>query len=170
VLSVSLASGYQRFALSLAARLAIWRLARAPRADALVIDEGFGACDDEYLASLAGALEALATAPGAPRLIFVVSHVDALKDRVERALEITRHATPAGTSSRIANVAVAPGAATAAPAAPAPGAELPIDPTDNKKRICTVCATSIGASAVARHLGSEKHAAATRKAARQAGL
>ena len=98
-LSATLASGYQRFALSLATRLAIWRLARSPRIDALVIDEGFGACDDEYLAGLALALESLASAPGAPCLIFVVSHVDALKDRVEHALEITVNKTSTMSSS-----------------------------------------------------------------------
>ena len=78
-LSASLSSGYQHFVLSLAARLAIWRLARAPRPDAMVIDEGFGACDEDYLDALAGALEALAGAPGGPRLVFIVSHVDGLK-------------------------------------------------------------------------------------------
>lgn len=94
-ISVSLASGYQRFILSLATRLAIWRLATATLPDALIIDEGFGACDDDYLATLGEALEALADAPDSPRLIFIVSHVDVLKARLERALTIS--VTPEGS-------------------------------------------------------------------------
>lgn len=90
-LPVGLASGYQKFVLSLSARLAIWRLSSCARPDAFIIDEGFGACDDSYLDLMAAALEALSNAPlgsNNPRLIFIVSHVDVLKTKLERVLEI----------------------------------------------------------------------------------
>jgi len=103
-LPASLGSGYQKFALSLAARLAVWRLSASPRPDAFIIDEGFGACDEEYLEAMAAALEALASAPGGPRLVFLVSHVDSLKARVERPLEITVRAG----GSHVANSARLP--------------------------------------------------------------
>lgn len=170
-LPVTLASGYQRFALNLAARLAIWRLSAAPRPDALIVDEGFGACDEDYLELLAAALEALAVAPGAPRLIFVVSHVDALKARLapERALDIA--VGPNG--SRISNSA-GPGAAAPKPppAAPAPargpprsgpGAELPPDVGAAGSVWCDACQQSLRAGWARKHLSSAKHAAAVRK-------
>ena len=179
----TLASGYQKFVLSLSARLAVWRLAASPRPDALVIDEGFGACDGEYLGALAGALEALASAPGGPRLVFVVSHVDELKARLARALEIA--ALPGG--SRVANAA--PRAANAAPraaigrpmaagpagrplavagptgpAGPAAGTLAP-DPETAGNVYCEVCRQSLRASWASKHLSSAKHATAAKKAA-----
>ena len=151
-LSVGLASGYQRFVLSLAARLAIWRLATSPRVDALVIDEGFGACDEEYLVGLSGALEALATAPSAPRLIFIVSHVDMLKDRVEHALEIRQ--TQFG--SQVRNVAL-------------PQNELActVQPAGDKKVHCAVCDRSFHIGAMPRHLASALHATAVKREAKK---
>jgi len=171
-ISVSLASGYQRFVLSLAARLAIWRLATAPRIDALVIDEGFGACDDEYLAGLSSALEALASAPSAPRLIFIVSHVDVLKDRVEHALEIRR--TERG--SLVCNampMARAPPMALVPPMARAPPVQAPAvghvddsmvaDPADPAKVYCRACQRSFAPGLAVRHLASGVHASALRR-------
>jgi len=87
ILPSGLGSGYQKFVLSLAARLAIWRLSTNPRPDAFIIDEGFGACDEFYLNAIMTALESLSTAPDGPKLLFLVSHVD-LKNRIERPLEI----------------------------------------------------------------------------------
>jgi hypothetical protein len=95
----SLASGYQRFAISLAARLALWRLAEVPLPDCLIVDEGFGACDEGHLDGLAESLAALATVKGGPALVFVVSHVAALAAQIERPLVLT--AGPDG--SRVAN-------------------------------------------------------------------
>jgi DNA repair exonuclease SbcCD ATPase subunit len=87
ILPSGLGSGYQKFVLSLAARLAIWRLSTNPRPDAFIIDEGFGACDEFYLNAIMTALESLSTAPDGPKLLFLVSHVD-LKNRIERPIEI----------------------------------------------------------------------------------
>jgi hypothetical protein len=37
---------------------------------------------------MANALEALSVAPDGPRLVFIVSHVDALKARLERSIDL----------------------------------------------------------------------------------
>jgi hypothetical protein len=175
-LPASLGSGYQKFVLSLAARLAVWRLSASPRPDAFIVDEGFGACDEDYLEAMATALEALAAAPGGPRLVFVVSHVDALKTRLERALEI--EALPTG--SRVTNAAArpAPAARPAQPArAPRPAAVAPAaaeateapagiapDPDKVGHVYCEACRQSLRAAWAAKHLASAKHAASVSKA------
>jgi DNA repair exonuclease SbcCD ATPase subunit/DNA repair exonuclease SbcCD nuclease subunit len=149
-LPVSLGSGYQRFVLSLAGRLAIWRLSSSPRPDAFIIDEGFGACDDEYLDALATALETLATTIGGPRLVFVVSHVDTLKARLERALEI--ELLPHG--SKVVN-AIASNAITVnrlTPDLETPGYVY-----------CKACKQSIKSSWELKHLASAKHLLASSK-------
>jgi DNA repair exonuclease SbcCD nuclease subunit len=173
-LPASLGSGYQKFVLSLAARLAVWRLSAAPRPDAFIVDEGFGACDEDYLESMVVALESLAAAPGGPRLVFVVSHVDALKVRLERALEI--ESLPMG--SRVANALrrqapaslaqlINAAAAEPAPAAPAPTVMRPLLPDAEKvgNVYCEVCHQSLRASWANKHLASAKHITAEAKAA-----
>jgi DNA repair exonuclease SbcCD ATPase subunit len=101
-LPIGLGSGYQRFVLGLAARRALWTLAEVPLPDASIIDEGFASCDDERLGAVADHLVTAASASAAalvaglppslrgPRLHFAVSHVEALKIRLERPLAITR--------------------------------------------------------------------------------
>jgi hypothetical protein len=58
--------GYQKFVLSLAARLTLWRLSAGPRPDAFLLDEGFGSCSADSLSGIVQALEALAATPGGP--------------------------------------------------------------------------------------------------------
>jgi DNA repair exonuclease SbcCD ATPase subunit len=167
-LPASLASGYQKFVLSLATRLAIWRLAAGPRPDALIIDEGFGACDEAYLEAMAAALEALATAPGGPRLVFVVSHVEALKVRLERPLEIT--VLPSG--SRVVNCIRStpePGNTVTSSVAPSKAfqscvlestgtfGDLVEDPADSGVLRCEACRQSLRVANAQRHLSSVKH-------------
>ena len=85
----TMGSGYQQFALSIASRLAIWRYSDHPRPDAIIIDEGFGVCDDDYLSLIADSLESLAQSPNGPKLLFIVSHIEQLKMRLKKALTIT---------------------------------------------------------------------------------
>lgn len=86
-LDIRLASGYQKFALGLASRLVMWRESAITLPDAIIIDEGFGSCDEINLESVGEALESLA-ASGGQKLLFIVSHLDALKSRIERPLTI----------------------------------------------------------------------------------
>ncbi|NDB78171.1 MAG: hypothetical protein EB141_21445 [Verrucomicrobia bacterium] len=136
------------------------------------MDEGFGACDEDYLESMVVALESLAAAPGGPRLVFVVSHVDALKVRLERALEI--ESLPMG--SRVANalrrqapasLAQLINAAAAEPAPAAPTVMRPLLPDAEKvgNVYCEVCHQSLRASWANKHLASAKHITAEAKAA-----
>ena len=165
-LPASLGSGYQKFVLSLATRLAVWRLSTSPRPDAFIIDEGFGACDDDYLESMASALESLASAPGGPKLVFLVSHVDILKARLERALEIEVHATGSRVANAAATIQQARPARPAVAAAADGGGDasaLQPDPANASNVYCRVCAQSLRASWGARHLASAKHAAALKK-------
>ena len=184
-LPLSLVSGYQAFVLSLSARLALWRLTAGPRPDAIVIDEGFGACDEDNLEAMVSALEALATAPGGPRLVFLVSHVDALKARIERVLEINT----GPTGSRLVNAAPRAGAGARAGArlAPPPLGGTPAnaraapqgsgtarqpaqsvlgpDPANGSNVYCEACQQSLRAAWASKHLASAKHALALKKAA-----
>jgi DNA repair exonuclease SbcCD ATPase subunit len=163
-LPASLSSGYQKFALGLAARLAIWRLAVTPRPDAFVIDEGFGSCDEDNLDALVEALQVLAATPGGPRLTFVVSHVPELKAKLERALEI--EVLPGGSRIVQGNVAreTPVEVADAADAADRDGhsvpREIPLRPdaADPTKLWCEVCRKTFGVGWRGRHLGSEAHA------------
>ncbi len=55
--------------------------------DTLFVDEGFGSLDDE---SLEQAMRALASLSEGRRLVGVISHVDALKERIDRKLVVTK--------------------------------------------------------------------------------
>lgn len=87
----SLASGYQRFVLSLATRLALHCIAEAPVLDALLIDEGFGALDTTHMAAAGAHLAAMAVV-GRPRIIFIVTHVGSLRDAIARTLPLAQTA------------------------------------------------------------------------------
>ncbi|CAH1755700.1 6708_t:CDS:2 [Entrophospora sp. SA101] len=83
LLSASLGSGYQSFVLSLAFRTALWRLAEVPLPSCQFIDEGFGKCDEENLEAIIQHLVASTSASNAPRLIFIVSHIETLKNAIQ---------------------------------------------------------------------------------------
>jgi DNA repair exonuclease SbcCD ATPase subunit/DNA repair exonuclease SbcCD nuclease subunit len=175
---VSLASGYQKFALGLAARIALWRLAAVPLPDCLIIDEGFSACDEDNQESMAQCIETLASSAGAPRLVFIVSHIDALKNRIERALTI--EVLPGG--SRVCNT-LHQSASSSKPAGKAPALASPLRPAVKRSLAitaekslapdpdkagnvwCDVCSQSLRAAWGGKHLVTAKHAAAERKAA-----
>lgn len=88
-IEVTLASGFQRFALKMAFRLVLWRIARIPVPDCFVTDEGFGSCDDDSLDGVAQLFETLATQADWPRLVLAITHLPEMKNRIEHALSIT---------------------------------------------------------------------------------
>jgi len=63
----------------------------------MFVDEGFGSLDDE---SLEQAMRALASLSEGRRLVGVISHVDALKERIDKKLIVTK-AREQGSSVRI---------------------------------------------------------------------
>jgi DNA repair exonuclease SbcCD ATPase subunit/DNA repair exonuclease SbcCD nuclease subunit len=83
---LSLGSGAEKFIASLAIRVALLSVSSLPKTDILIVDEGFGKLDPEYLESLQRMFEYLRDAFGT---VFLISHVDSMRDMVDHSLEIT---------------------------------------------------------------------------------
>ncbi len=80
-------SGGESFIVSLALALGLSQMAsRNVRVDSLFLDEGFGTLDDDALET---ALETLAGLQQEGKLIGVISHVAALKDRISTQIQVT---------------------------------------------------------------------------------
>ena len=89
-------SGGESFIVSLALALGLSRMAgRKVSIDSLFLDEGFGTLDDE---ALDAALEALAGLQQDGKLIGIISHVSALRERIATKIEVV---PMAGGRSRI---------------------------------------------------------------------
>ena len=79
-------SGGESFIVSLSLALGLSKMAsRKVRVDSLFLDEGFGTLDDEALDT---ALETLASLKEEGKIIGVISHVSALKDRIPAQIQI----------------------------------------------------------------------------------
>ncbi len=83
---LSLGSGAEKFIASLAVRVALLSVSSLPKTDILIIDEGFGKLDSEHLEALQKMFEYLKSAFG---VVFIVSHVDFMRDIVDHSIEIT---------------------------------------------------------------------------------
>lgn len=82
-------SGGESFIVSLTLALGLSQMAsRRVRVDSLFLDEGFGTLDD---GSLETALETLSTIQQDGKLIGIISHVPALKERIRTQLNIIKH-------------------------------------------------------------------------------
>jgi len=159
--------GYESFAVGLAARLAVWRLAVSPRPDAIIIDEGFTSCEEAKLEEMATAIESLVAAPDGPRLLFIVTHLPKLKMSIERALEIKLLPTGSQITNATATLMAVPiGPVAKKEAAPKTeqkagaariGEALPPDSDNPGKFYCKVCSKSLTSGRVAIHLASKGH-------------
>ena len=79
-------SGGERFIISLALALGLSQLSGSKaRVDSLFLDEGFGSLDDEALST---ALEALGEVRREGRMIGIISHVQALKERIAAQINV----------------------------------------------------------------------------------
>ncbi|MFA5676105.1 MAG: SbcC/MukB-like Walker B domain-containing protein [Christensenellales bacterium] len=82
-------SGGESFIVSLALALGLSEMsAGAARIDSLFIDEGFASLDEGYMEAALSTLLALGSREG--KLIGVISHVDALKERIDVKIEVER--------------------------------------------------------------------------------
>jgi exonuclease SbcC len=88
-------SGGESFIVSLALALGLSRMAsRNVRVDSLFLDEGFGTLDEDALDT---ALETLASLQQEGKLIGVISHISALKERISTQIKVT--SGPGGRST-----------------------------------------------------------------------
>jgi DNA repair exonuclease SbcCD ATPase subunit len=85
--ALELSSGLERFISSLAIRVALVNISNLPRPNFLVIDEGFGCADGDNLAAMNTLFAYLKTNFD---FVMIVSHLDALKDMVDKHIEIQK--------------------------------------------------------------------------------
>jgi DNA repair exonuclease SbcCD ATPase subunit len=84
---IELTSGYERFVASVAVRVALTNISNLPKTTFLAIDEGFGTLDGDNLASMYTLFSFLKNNFD---FILVISHLDALKDAVDKTIELVR--------------------------------------------------------------------------------
>ena len=80
-----MSSGFERFVASIAIRVALTNISNLPKSTFLAIDEGYGVLDAENLSSMPTLFSLLKNNFD---FILVVSHIDALKDAVDKTIEI----------------------------------------------------------------------------------
>ena len=77
----------EKFIASLAIRVALINVSNLPRPNFLAVDEGFGNLDTSNLSSMSTLLEYLKTEFD---FIFIISHIDVMKDMADESIEITK--------------------------------------------------------------------------------
>lgn len=83
---IEMTSGFERFVVSIAIRVAMCNISNLPRTSFLIIDEGFGSLDSTNLPSMHTLFTYLR---GHFDFIFIVSHLYSLRDLVDKQIEIT---------------------------------------------------------------------------------
>jgi DNA repair exonuclease SbcCD ATPase subunit len=83
---IECASGMEKMIASIAIRVALINISSLPKSDMFIIDEGFGALDSTNIESCGRLLQSLRKFF---KSIIVISHVDAIKDIVDKNIEIT---------------------------------------------------------------------------------
>jgi exonuclease SbcC len=85
---IELASGMEKSISSIALRVALINISSLPKSDFFIIDEGFGVFDD---AGIQAVNRLLVSLKRYFRLVFIITHIDAIKDIADHVLEITKH-------------------------------------------------------------------------------
>ncbi len=84
---LDLCSGMEKFISALALRIALINISNLPRPNFLVVDEGFGALDAGNMPMVHSLFDYL---KGNFEFIIVISHLDAMRDMVDKQLEIKK--------------------------------------------------------------------------------
>ena len=79
-------SGMEKMISSIAIRVALINISNLPKSDMFIIDEGFGALDDTNIEACGRLLKSLKKYF---KTILIISHIDTIKDIVDKNLEIT---------------------------------------------------------------------------------
>ena len=91
-------SGGESFLVSLALALGLSKMSSQNKPlETLFLDEGFGTLDDETLQTALDAINQFQYSDDTNKLVGIISHVDALKERIANKIEVAR--TNSGTSS-----------------------------------------------------------------------
>lgn len=83
---IECASGMEKMMASIAIRVALTNISTLPKSDIFIIDEGFGALDASNIEACAKLLKSLKKYF---KTILIISHIDAIKDVVDKNLEVT---------------------------------------------------------------------------------
>lgn len=83
---IECASGMEKMMTSIAIRVALTNISNLSRSDMFIIDEGFGALDDTNIEACGRLLTSLKKYF---KTILIISHVDAIKDLVDKNIEIS---------------------------------------------------------------------------------
>jgi len=84
---IECASGMEKMITSIAIRVALINISSLPKSNIFIIDEGFGALDDSNIESCSRLLTSLKKYF---KTILIISHVDSIKDIVDKNIEILR--------------------------------------------------------------------------------
>ena len=79
-------SGMEKMMASIAIRVALINISSLPKSDIFIIDEGFGALDESNIEACGRLLKSLKRYF---KTILIISHVDSIKDIVDKNIEIT---------------------------------------------------------------------------------
>ena len=84
---IECASGMEKMIASIAIRVALINISSLPKSNIFIIDEGFGALDDSNIESCSRLLTSLKKYF---KTILIISHVDSIKDIVDKNIEINK--------------------------------------------------------------------------------
>jgi len=84
---MTLSSGFEKFVLSVAIRVALVNISNLPKPPFIIIDEGFGVVDRENMPGMQSLFSYLKSNF---EFILIVSHLDSLRDMIDNHMEITK--------------------------------------------------------------------------------
>lgn len=87
ILNVDLCSGYEKFVVGLGIKCALFHLSQMSKPQFMVIDEGFGAIDQQHLSEISKILNYLRSKYD---FILLITHIESIKDELDGEITIQR--------------------------------------------------------------------------------